>query len=97
MSITFESSLSINEDVLVNELNGESVFLNLANESYYGLDDVGTIIWHWLTQSATIQAAYDVLLDEFDVEPEQLRQDLEALVAELADQGLICIHEPQLV
>jgi hypothetical protein len=32
-------------EVLVQELEGEAVLLNLASERYFGLDDVGTRIW----------------------------------------------------
>ena len=89
MSISFEKKVVIPKDVLVNELQGESVLLNLDNENYYGLDEVGTRMWAVLKESETIQAAYDSLVDEYDVEPEVLRKDLEALIQHLLDEGLV--------
>ena len=89
MSISFEKKVVIPKDVLVNELQGESVLLNLDNENYYGLDEVGTRMWAVLKESETIQAAYDSLVDEYEVEPEVLRKDLEALIQHLLDEGLV--------
>ena len=47
MDNSFKKSVKVPSDLLYQELsNGELVFLNLNNESYYGLYDVGTIMWH---------------------------------------------------
>ena len=77
------------DDVLVSTLQSESVILNLNSERYFGLDEVGTRILSLLSTSNSIQAAYDVLLDEYDVEAEVLRQDLTALIEQLAEQGVV--------
>jgi hypothetical protein len=71
------------------ELGGEAVLLNLDSETYFGLDDVGTRVWHTLTGAPSIQAAYESLLAEYDVAPQVLRQDLEALLDQLLQHGLL--------
>jgi len=76
-------------NVLFRELEGECVILNLDTESYFGLDDVGTRMWLALTRSDSIAAALEELEQEFDVEPEQLRRDLDNLLVELIEQGLL--------
>lgn len=81
------------EGVLVRELEGESVLLNLASESYFGLDAVGTRMWAALTGSDSIEAAYEKLFAEYEVEPEQLRADLRDFVARLVDAGLIEVRD----
>lgn len=77
------------DDVLFQDVAGEAVLLNLASERYFGLDPVGTRIWHLLGQDARLQSAFDVLVAEFEVEPERLQSDLLSLVAELAEAGLV--------
>jgi uncharacterized protein YpbB len=67
----------------------ETVLLNLKTEIYLGLDAVGTRMWTVLQGSASIQAAYDALLAEFEVEPEQLRADLDEFLDRLMEQRLI--------
>jgi hypothetical protein len=75
--------------VMVREIQGESVLLNLNSERYFGLDAVGTRMWATLTTSASVQAAYEVLLGEYDVEAEQLRNNLQELIAKLVENGLL--------
>ena len=96
MSIRFERKVMAAQDVLINKIEGESVLLNLNNECYYGLDTVGTRMWELLTTADSIQAAYDALLNEYDVDPEILRLDLEELIGNLIEQGLmeIGIEQP---
>ena len=83
--------VSLNQDVLMQDLNGEAVFLNCDREEYFSLDEVGTRILMVLQQSHSIESAYEALIEEYDVDPEKLRQDLLALVRELEEHGLVKI------
>lgn len=85
MSLTF----SISPDVLAQELDGETVLLDLKSDKYFGLDPVGTRVWQLLGEGENSEAIVDRMVDEFDVEIGQLRQDLEALLGELSGAGLI--------
>ena len=89
MMLTVDTRVVAPPDVLIRELDGEAVLLNLASESYFGLDEVGARMWQVLTTSESIEAAYDQLLAEYDVEPERLRQDVLDLVDQLAAHGLV--------
>lgn len=89
MSISFTERLVLPEDVLISNVQGESVLLNLKSERYFGLDDVGTRMLSVLTTSNSIQTAYEALLEEYDVENEALRRDLADLIDRLVDQGLL--------
>lgn len=89
MGINFAMRVSVPEDVLIRELDGESVILNLKSERYFGLDEVGTRMWEVLSSSKTIADAYQTLLLEYDVVPEQLQIDLDNLLEQLIQNGLI--------
>lgn len=89
MTLLRKGRISIPDGVMVRELEGESVLLNLNSESYFGLDDVGTRMWAALTDSDSIEKAYDALLAEYEVEPEQLRTDLCSFIDKLSEAGLI--------
>ena len=91
MSISFSDRVKIPDDVLISKLQEESVILNLDSERYYGLDDIGTRILSVLTASESIEAAYQTLVNEYDVDAQVLREDLLELVEELAAQGLVQI------
>jgi Coenzyme PQQ synthesis protein D (PqqD) len=75
--------------VLVRPLGDEAVLLNLETERYFGLDAMGTRMWELLTASPNIDAAYQKLLEEFEVEPQVLRMNLNDLVGRLVENGLL--------
>ncbi len=79
-------------DVMIREVGGESVILDLKTERYLGLNAVGTRMWQVLMQSASIQAAYERLLTEYEVAPAQLESDLRELLAGLVENALITIE-----
>jgi hypothetical protein len=74
---------------LTQQLGDESVLLNLENERCFGLDDVGTRMWEALTTSPSIQEALETLSAYYDVNADQLCQDLLDLVHQLASQEIV--------
>ncbi len=80
------------DDVLFQEVGGESVLLSLGSESYFGLDPVGTRIWKLLGEDARLQHAFDAMLAEYEVDPVSLEKDLLELVRKLAEVGLVQIE-----
>lgn len=90
--VSFADRAEMLPHVLVRFLDKESVLLNLETERYYGLDETGTRMWQLLTSKPTIEAAYQELQNEFDVESELLRLHLTELVSRLVDNGLLQIQ-----
>jgi len=89
MTVSLASRVTVPPSVLVSNVGEESVLLNLDSERYFGLDATGTRMWEVLNNSPTVQAAYETLLAEFDVDAERLQHDLFELVEKLKDHGLI--------
>jgi hypothetical protein len=87
--LTLTQQISIKKDVLVQEMSGELVLLNLETEEYFGLDDVGNAMWTCLKESDSLQVAYDRLLEMYEVEPQQLKQDLLKLVEQFVEHDLV--------
>ena len=94
MTISFSDRVRVPDDVLISNLQQESVILNLDSERYYGLDDVGTRFLSVLNTSDSIEAAYEVLRDEYDVDAQSLRQDLLELTETLLEQGILIRANP---
>jgi hypothetical protein len=92
MGISFTMQIVIPPHVLVRTLESESVLLNMKDESYYGLDEMGTRMWIVLTQSENIQVAYESLLAEYQVNASILQKDLEDLIEKLVEHGLVKLH-----
>lgn len=76
--------------VILREIEGESVILNLESERYFGLDTVGTDMWRAVTTAADQDAAIEMMSTLYpDVTAATLRQDMTQLLAELEEHGLI--------
>jgi hypothetical protein len=93
MPISFSDRVSIPDDVLISNLQDESVILNLESERYFGLDSIGTRILTVLTTSESIEAAYQTLLREYNVDGQALRDDLIVLIENLAEKGLLRVNQ----
>ena len=87
--VSFADRAAAPAHVLVRFLDRESVLLNLETERYFGLDETGTRMWQLVTDSPSIDVAYQELLAEFDVEPELLRANLTDLLSRLMESGLL--------
>jgi len=80
-------------DVLSQEVSGETVLLDLNNENYFGLNDVGTRIWQLLQEQSDLEVIYDIMLDEYEVDAKRLREDFDDIIKQLIDTGLIAYKE----
>jgi hypothetical protein len=86
------SNVTISPEVLFQEVGGEAVLLDLASETYFGLDDVGTRIWQLLQEHGELMAIRDRMLEEYDVEAARLEEDLLNHIEQLAEAGLVIIE-----
>jgi hypothetical protein len=83
-------TLRSSENVLFQAFGGESVLLNIAREKYYGLDDVGTNMWHLITELGSRDAVLARLCHHYDADRDTLDRDLNRLIALLLAEGLLC-------
>lgn len=92
MAISFDMKVTVSADVVTRRLDEELIMLDLESENYFGLDEVGTRMWEVLCSAPSLQAAFDQLLSEYDVDAERLHLDLEKLVNQLLGHGLVRIQ-----
>lgn len=86
--------ITISDEALSQEVNGETVILDLKSESYFGLDEVGTRVWQLLQEHGDVQKVFDAMLEEFDVDANTLASDMKNLVDDLIEKGLISSGHP---
>lgn len=87
--------LRIADDIVFRDLAGESVLLNLSTGTYFGLDAVGTRLWHLLKEQGSAAAAIATLQNEYEVDERRLQQDVEALISQLLAKGLLTTDAEQ--
>ena len=92
MTDVFSLHLEPSEDVLVQELAGEAVILDLASENYFGLNEVGTRVWQILVEHGSPERAVSILLEEYEVDEATLREDVQMLVDAFLASGLMHEH-----
>jgi hypothetical protein len=83
------NSIQISKDILAQELDGETVLLDLASDSFFGLDAVSTRVWQLLQDGAEPGEIVDSLLEEYEVGREVLERDISELLGQLEQSGLI--------
>jgi hypothetical protein len=89
LMVSFMDRVVVPSHVLVRFLDKESVLLNIETERYFGLDETGTRMWQLVTAAPKIEVAYQQLLEEYDVQPELLRENLADLLMRLVENGLL--------
>ena len=88
-AISLDHTVRIGEDTVFRELAGEAVLLQLEAGMYFGLDAVGTRLWHLIAERGKLRDVWYAAQQEFDVDPSTLERDLLGLVAQLAEKKLV--------
>jgi hypothetical protein len=88
-----EHRIVVNKAVVAAELDDEAVLLNVETGVYFGLDAVGHRIWESLEAGRGETEITELLLADYDVEPERLAADIAEFLELLSRKGLIRYQE----
>lgn len=80
---------AIPEDVLSRELDGEAVLLDLRSGRYFGLNATGARTWALMKEGLERAEIAARIVEEFEVDLERARLDVDRFVDGLLDRGLI--------
>lgn len=86
---TLEARWRISEQAIANAVADETVILHLGNGTYFGLDPIGAQMWEAIKAGEPPVAICAAVLEQYDVDPQQLAEDLRTLLAELASNDLV--------
>jgi hypothetical protein len=87
--ISLDSKVLLSKTVLFTTVDQETVLLNSKTGKYFGLDEIGTTFWNLLSKDITPRLAYEMMLDEYEVSPQELEKDILELVGQLEKHGLL--------
>ncbi len=76
-------------NVLLQKLGDEAVLLNLDDEHYYGLNEVGARFWDLLEQYDNLSDIVEAILAEYDVDEATVHNNIRALLIDLIEKGLV--------
>jgi len=81
--------IRIADEVIYRVLGNEAVILNLATSRYFGLNSVGTRLWQLIAEHGSEEKVIKAFQAEYEVEEMQLRQDMDDLIQQLMQKGLV--------
>ena len=76
-------------ELIETEVDGELVALHVDNGVCYGFNNTATRIWSLIEQPKRVSEIREILLSEYEVEPEACEAQLRDLLGELEKDGLI--------
>jgi hypothetical protein len=79
-------------DQVSSELGQEVVILHVKNGIYYGLDQVGVVIWKKLQEGCQVSDIVGSVMSEFDVGAKQCEEDVFRILSELIDAQLVQVE-----
>jgi len=77
------------QDVAAKVLDGEAIMINLTLGTYYSLDRVGTVVWELIERGHSLKRVVEAVTSRFDVSPETAGADLQRLVGEMLEEGIV--------
>src|SRR5437879_2471429 len=79
----------ISGDVAAREFDREWIVLDLCGGNYYGLDELGGKVWHFLEEGMCPNEIADRLVELYAVERGVLLEDIIALADQFLERGLV--------
>ncbi|MDU8946157.1 PqqD family protein [Ovoidimarina sediminis] len=77
------------DHVIMREIAGEAVLLDMEQGMYYGLNEVGVEIWKLLEEGKSPAETVETLKSKFEVDAMTLMKDLLNLTSDLVEAGLV--------
>ena len=90
--INKDTKFKISSDVVISEINNESVLLNLNTGIYFQVNEMGSFIISELTNYQNIATLQEKIIFSFDVSDEACKDDLENFLETLLEKNLLLIE-----
>lgn len=89
MTLSSHQRVQIVGNVVARVVDGEPVLIDLESEVTVSIDPVGVEVWRLVGRGETIASIRQKILDHFDTNEETVRRDLDELIGELAQHGMV--------
>lgn len=76
-------------NVVAQELGDGLLAINMDTGNIYELNSTGTRLWQLISEGLAFSEIAAALLDEYDVPPDKLKQEIEELLSRLLDASLL--------
>jgi hypothetical protein len=83
--------IAVPPDVMARQVGEETVILDLASGTYFGLDPVGAHMWQAMVEGKTLAQVCERMLAMYEVSRGDIERDVLALGQKLFDKKLIAL------
>ncbi len=83
-----------NSNLMMADLEGEAVLLNIQTGRYFGLNEVGTTVWSLLKTPCSIEDILQHMQELYEVSSDALQEDLLQFLADMEKRNLLRINVP---
>jgi len=87
--MTLDTNVEISPNVLLQEVDDETIVLDIESEEYFSLNETGRVFYELLQEHKNLAEVLQELQNYFDAPKEQLEEDLFAFVKVLDEKKLI--------
>jgi hypothetical protein len=89
MHIELSTVVKQAKDQISCKLDEEVAILNLKSTLYFGLDQVGSVIWQELAEERTVKNICRTVVDQFDIDDDRCQSDVIEFLDRLVEAGLV--------
>jgi hypothetical protein len=89
MAIDMNTFIVRDNEMMFTSMDNEIVVLNMAQNNYVGLDEIGSRIWEMVQAPMRVGDLCHLLWQEYDASAEQIETGVLAFLAELKSEGMI--------
>jgi Coenzyme PQQ synthesis protein D (PqqD) len=87
--VSSSSTIAVLKNQISCNLGTETIILEPKTSSYYGLNDVATLVWNLIQTPKTVKEIQDAIVKTYEVEQEECQRDLWELIENLQSLSLI--------
>lgn len=88
-ALTVNSIVTASSGLMVSEVDGELVMMDVEKGTYYGMDPVAARIWKAVAAPTSIAEVCAQMTEQYDVDPATCEAEVLAFVSDLRDAGLV--------
>jgi len=88
----FDHPFMINPDIVVQQVENETLLLHPTSGAIFGLDGVSSRVWELMQSSHNLSEVKEQMLEDFEVDEDQLEHDLLAFLEQL--KSIAAIESP---
>jgi hypothetical protein len=92
MKVALNAKFAVADSVHSRRFDEMVVVVDLSGGQYFGLDEIGAVVWDGLVEGRSPEEIAASLLSAYEVDESGAREDVMRFVQELADAGLVVVR-----